>query len=1283
MDEERVEYSFTGDVSYLRAATQEAISLLDKYENTIKGLAASNQFNVSKTAFTGFQRTVNSLIKQTNSLSSFMNKTAETTQQALTPDVGNVNKAVGDIADALEYLQSSSRLTSEDMKLVTSVLKDAQGTMSTVAAKAQALGSSFTSVAQLEDRAAQTTESASARMSSAQQAMVQNAPFIAYAQQAEASFGKVSKSAEESMQAFIKLGPMSRSVFAAEDITAKLMQVRSGIETMVTSVKSKFAQMAGVFDPVKAKIQSFKDKAASSISYVRTIADSVSAAFRRLALSTDSAESEANQSATAHRTLGSTLKSLLSSLKAEKKAIDEEDKELNEKNKTLTKSKDKHDSLLTSLKKLGSIFSTESRKTKTFGSSMLSMSNIVRRATQALVSLISVKLAQWLAQGIKSSIEFTERLNLFQVAMGDTVDEGIAFVKQMSEIYGMDPSNLYKTAGYFYQLTDAIGMTDEASSILSLSLTKASNDIASLFNVEVSEVVDDLASGMQGMSRSVRKYGMDIRATTLEQTALSLGIEDQVETMSEANRMALRFITMMQQAENAVSQVTEGVDGAEEVMGDFARTIETPANQLRIFKEQMSQLARAIGNFFVPALSSALPLINGVVMSLRTVLTSIASLAGITSDLSESLKDTGDGSTVIEDLGDAAVETTKKLQKMTAPFDELNVLSEEQSDLTGLGADTVDPRLQEAIANLSLGLEKVEMRANKVRDSILRFLGFEVDVGNIIKWDPAVLEENLINKFPQWSETIRTVFANWSDIVNGFKKVFNSLGSVVDRVKEKFESLLGLFVNDTTASKWFSRLGSSLGGTSSWLSDNADALADFIVAITGVAAAFKLLGPAVGVLGNIAQALGGMYGTASTMSALSTGLGSVAVWGAAAAAAIALLYTTSDTFAASFNSLLGSVWNNLQPMLVSIVDLFSTIWGRLLSLWDESVRPMLTQTGEALAPVLDTVGRLWSNVRVIFTDAASVLKRVWISTIEPTITALALAVGGLMEIFQTLWSSCLNPIFKLVGDGLQHVWTQYISPIVEDIMEVTNGLTELLLNLWNSVLQPLVNYLVSYLGPAVAGTFQAIWTAVEAVIGILGSLLGFITGVFSGIIEFLNGVFTGDWKRALSGLLNIFVSLGNGLIGVIESVCNFGIGAINSFLQFIIGGFKGAINGIGGLIEDIAGVLGYDVNLNVGWSVPQIPKLTIPRIPKVALASGGVVTRPTTALIGEGKYDEAVIPLGNSPQMRELVEEIANATRGRGPDEPMQVNVYIGNEQVAEYMHRAQRRDNLQRNGGT
>ena len=414
--------------------------------------------------------------------------------------------------------------------------------------------------------------------------------------------------------------------------------------------------------------------------------------------------------------------------------------------------------------------------------------SVATTVTKAFASLTGVQLGDWLTEATQQSIDYTETLNLFNVAMGDAVDVGNEFISSMAEIYGMDPSNLMRYAGNFYQLADAVDTSTEAAQTMSLGLTKAANDISSLFNVPIDQVFDNLSSGMQGASRAVRKYGMDIRLTTLQQTALSLGITDTVATMSEANRQGLRFITMTQQAENA--------------SGDFARTIESPANQLKIFKEQMSQLGRAIGDLFIEPLTVAIQHINGFVMALRLMITFVGSVLGIVKSATEEVADSSeDAEDYITSIGTAASGTTKKLKAMLAPFDELNVLSSKPttSDLGGTGtSDIMDPAILEYINNMELGLENIRMKALDVRDTLLTFLGFTIDAGSIISWDITAFEENVRAALPilntleeSYAVVAQHVQVMWTQMMS---VMGDALNAVVDRWGPDVQRILDGFM---------------------------------------------------------------------------------------------------------------------------------------------------------------------------------------------------------------------------------------------------------------------------------------------------------------------------------------------------------------------------------------------------------------------------------------------------------------------------------------------------------
>ena len=765
----------------------------------------------------------------------------------------------------------------------------------------------------------------------------------------------------------------------------------------------------------------------------------------------------------------------------------------------------------------------------------------VQKVVSAAAGIFSGKQ---LAKAVKESISYVENLNLFTVAMGEAYDESMKFVDAMAEMYGMDPSNLMRYAGNFYQLSDAIDMPSEAASALSLGLTKATNDIASLFNVDIETVFENLSSGMQGMSRAVRKYGMDIRTTTLQQTALSLGLTEQVENMSEANRQGLRFITMMQQANNA--------------SGDFARTIETPANQLRIFKEQVTQLGRAIGNFLVGPLTTAIAYINGFVMALRMVLQFIGSVIGVVNSFfggsgpNNAEKTLDNVASGVGGVGGAAKEATKELKKMLAPFDELTLLQEPDlgasggggggGDLSDLG--TLDPAILKAIEEMQWKLDEVEMKAVKVRNAILAFLGFKVEDGTILSWDASVLEANLINKFPQWTKTIQAVFDNWSGIVDGFKAVFVSMGNVLQAVWDKTTSFIKRFINDDSVSSFISNLSTNLQNLAGWIDQNASGIANFVIAL----GLLSKLSPIVGIVSSLVQHLSGLTGLLPTLSGAVTGV--------------------------------------TAPMAA---------WAAVISVIGIALADLLVRNEE----FRDKVGAAWDS---------------------------------LVQVLSDLWTSILQPILSSVVETALNIYEGTIKPIVEQIATI-------ILTLWSDILQPLLSWLIQALGPSISDIANFILGVIEWVFNNIGGVISGLLQMIQGIIDFIAGVFTGDWRRAWQGIVDVFAGIFNAVSSVVVAVMNAVITVINGAISAVYNAVVSVINLVLEAVNAIAGVLGFTLELGINAQAPQIPYVQAPR---VAMATGGVVTSPTNALIGEGRYDEAVVPLGNSPQMKQFADSVAD-----------------------------------------
>ena len=1015
----------------------------------------------------------------------------------------------------------------------------------------------------------------------------------------------------------------------AKQFRATMDNLKTRLNGTFDPVRNRVQSLSGVFDNIKAKVQGFKDRAAQAFSRVSTLASTVASAFRRTSTEADKGDASSGRFAKALERVSNAFSKLKNGA---------------------SKVGSLFGALLT---KLGSL-STQASKTNTSFKGLHSTTNLL---SKAFVALTGVKIGDWLADATKQSISYLENLNLFKVAMGDAVEKGTAFVNTMQELYGMDPSNLMRYAGNFYQLATAIEMPDAAATNLSLVLTKASNDIASLFNMDVEQVFENLASGMQGMSRAVRKYGMDIRTTTLQTEAAALGIYEQVEGMSEANRMGLRFLTMMKQATNA--------------SGDFARTIETPANQLRIFKEQMSQLGRAIGNFFIGPLGTAIAYINGFIMALRTVLTFIANMVGIITGISNAFDSSSaeEEADAIAGVGDAAGAAAKKMKGLVAPFDELNVLQDNQDSGGGGGgfeSELMDPRIADAIAEMEYKFENIKMKANEVRDAILEFFGFKVDMGQIISWDPAVLEENLIKKFPQWTKTIQAAFDQWSAIMAGFGNVFSALGEVLEQIKIKLTNFLSIFINDESVSTFINGLAESLNNLAAWISEHSEGIANFVLLVSSLWLAFQayagisaLLEPLISFIATCANAIA-PFATA-------------VAWVAAVVAAIALLYQNSTLFAESFNNLVNTVLTSLQPIFESITGLLGNVWQGIQELWVLHIQPMLEQTGDALAPVLDTIAVLWSYASQIITSAVTLISTLWTSVLQPVLGAIFDAIGNIMGIIGTLWNEILGPVIEYIGAGVYDLWITTLQPIIQKIIEIVGGVIEIVLALWNNVLAPLINWLVTALGPSIQNLIKTIWDIVSGLFKSIGGVIDGLLTALKGVIDFLAGVFTGDWERAWKGIVNIFIGLANAIISAFEFCVNAVIGLINSMISLVYNAVIALINSILAAISWVASLLGMDLDIRITAPPPAIPMQSWGRIPE--LATGGVVSSPTYAMVGEGAYSEAVIPLDDSPQMQDLIQKIADAVdKDDGGGKPVDVHVYIGDREWDAFTYESAQR---------
>lgn len=298
----------------------------------------------------------------------------------------------------------------------------------------------------------------------------------------------------------------------------------------------------------------------------------------------------------------------------------------------------------------------------------------VNLAAKISIAIVAVKkAASVLASFINKSNEYVEDLNLFTVSMGEYASAAQEYAERVSEILGIDPAEWMRNQGVFMTITKGFGVASDRAYTMSQNLTQLGYDISSFFNIPFEESMQKLQSGISGELEPLRRLGYDLSVARLQEEAYALGIDKKVSAMTQAEKAELRYYAIM-------TQVTAA-------QGDMARTLEAPANQLRILQAQVTQCARAIGNIFIPMLNAILPYAIAVAKVIRLIANAIASLFGFSLpevDYSGLSSAAGGASDVADNLGDAT-DKAKELKNALLGIDELNVISENDSSSSGVG----------------------------------------------------------------------------------------------------------------------------------------------------------------------------------------------------------------------------------------------------------------------------------------------------------------------------------------------------------------------------------------------------------------------------------------------------------------------------------------------------------------------------------------------------------------------------------------------------------------------
>lgn len=439
------------------------------------------------------------------------------------------------------------------------------------------------------------------------------------------------------------------------------------------------------------------------------------------------------------------------------------------------------------------------------GKSYVNLAAKISAAYIGLKSITSV-IAGW----ITASNSYIENLNLFNVSMGQYAEEARNYAEQVGEVMGINPGEWMRNQGVFMTITEGFGVASDRAYTMSKNLTQLTYDLASFFNISTSDAFQKLESGISGELEPLRRLGYDLSVARLQQEAYNLGIEKSVTAMTQAEKAELRYYAIMTQVTNA--------------QGDMARTLEAPANQLRILQAQVEQATRALGNLFLPILKAILPYAIALAKAIRMVAEIIAGFFGVSIpefDMgTDAIGGVASGAGEAADgLGDAS-KKAKELKNALLGIDELNVISPPEDSSGGAGgaggiggggglgfelptydfiADAVNEQVDKIMA-------KIQPFLDWVRENIDEILAGVLAVGAaFLAWRIA----KSVQDFLRWLSTMKGF-----NITGSIAFKIAGLGLFLDAwntMKEAIQDIMANGPNFTNVTKLMSGFAEALG----------------------------------------------------------------------------------------------------------------------------------------------------------------------------------------------------------------------------------------------------------------------------------------------------------------------------------------------------------------------------------------------------------------------------------------------------------------------------------------
>ncbi|MBQ7003685.1 MAG: hypothetical protein IJN57_06975 [Oscillospiraceae bacterium] len=876
------------------------------------------------------------------------------------------------------------------------------------------------------------------------------------------------------------------------------------------------------------------------------------------------------------------------------------------------------------------------------------------------------------ALGLASDMQ--EVQNVVDTAFGSMAYRMEEFADSAVQLYGISRLTAKRTGSVFAAMAGGMGLAQETASDMAIALTGLSADMASFYNVEQEVASTALKSVFTGETETLKQFGIVMTQANLEAYALSQGITKSLQAMTEAEKVQLRYGYVMQST--ALAQ------------GDFAKTSDGWANQLRILTEQWKEFATIIGDALLNIALPALRTLNNAMASLirytNTAYDALAAFfgwetqigagaAGIASAIS-------DGTANQDAMTEAVKDTAKAQKNVLAGFDKITKLSGSSDDsassaaasaVTDMGGYSADapPEKKSPLAGM---VPPVDVRPildsfRSLREALAPILGH---IRDGVLW----LYDNVLVPLGKW--TIEKAAPAAIHMLSG---AFELLGAYISALRPYWQWLWDTFLQP---------LASWTGGLA-------------VTALEGLAEVFGWLADEIDAHAWMMEPL--LAGATMAVEGIKTLL--LGLWEKYGKPFFAWCVTE----VAAIGKTLSDFWTKWgRPILTGLAAAFGNMANILKKYWETILLPVFTKLGQTIKGLwenhlrpyrdkfMDMVGKLITAATEIYNGFIYPVASWLLEYLGPAFAAyvgevidyiggmagfLIDACGNIVDAFSG-WIDFIAGVFtgdwERAWDGIRQYFSGIIDAIGNIFLAFNHKAIDLMIDAADGIKKAFAN-IATWFGDKFRRAWSNIKTAFSAVGDWFGDRWDEITGIFSGVGEWFSRKFSDAYalvqkafegarsyfEDVVEGIKSPFTTLQGWFSGIwdgISSGTKHGINLLLSSLDSMAGAVETLLNGI---VDGLNAALSFSVPDNVptygGLSFGlNLSHVDIPPLPR--LATGTVVP---------ANYGEFLAVLGDNRREAEIVSPVSamekameNVLARRGESGDIHLNIDLDGKRV-------------------